>query len=100
VGLGDAPAGGAPARVTAAPDAARLRSRLELVERRFLARSDDERAAWPQRAREAVTDLGLQAFSEVGEDDVPAEGKVERVGFANSGGLVFVDESAEEVVAA
>jgi hypothetical protein len=40
--------------------------------------SDDERAARPQRAREAVTDVGLQALGEVGEDDVPAEDEVER----------------------
>jgi hypothetical protein len=56
----------------AAPDAARLRPRLELVERRFLVHSDDERAARAQRAREAVTDLGLQALGEVSDLDRPA----------------------------
>jgi hypothetical protein len=40
------------------------------------------------------------AFSSVDELDAVSGIGPKRVGFANSGGLVFVDESAEEITAA
>jgi hypothetical protein len=62
---------------------------------RSLVRAYDERAAWPQRARETATGLPLELLAVIGEDDVSAEDEVE--GTVGGAGAEVVAEEGDRL---